>query len=144
MKNQLLAAIAVIIVLTALAINEGNASLQASVTLHASGSVQQPSKVTYSYIIIVSGLNYQMTDGTTGQIEYQDTNAAEVINDAIGNLTNGQSILFIAGTYNLQKSVTCDYKDNITLVFANGAILFEADSMNAPAISLYWLYQLAN
>lgn len=77
-----------------------------------------------------------MTNGTTGQIDYQSTNANQVVNDAIGNLTQGQSILFSSGTYNLHGSITGMYEDNITLVFANGATLFVANGMNTPAISL--------
>ena len=68
--------------------------LETSVTLSFSGVVQQTSTETYTYIISVSGSNYQMKDGTTGQIIYQSTNATQVINDAIGNLTQGGAVSY--------------------------------------------------
>jgi parallel beta-helix repeat protein len=109
--------------------------LESSVTIYSSGIVQQTSTGTYSYIISVSGSNYQMTDGTTGQIDYQSTNATQVVNDAIGNLTqSGGSILFSGGTYNLNGSITVKNKDNITLAFENGAALFVTNGMNTPAM----------
>jgi len=118
---------------------------ESSVTLSSSGVVQQPPATTYSYIIRVSGSNYQMTDGTTGQIDYQSTKATQVINAAIGNLTQGGSILFSAGTYNLNGSITGENKGNITLAFENGATLFVANGMNKAAIVLTgcsnWLIQ---
>ena len=92
---------------------------------------------TYTYVISVSGSNYQMKNGTTGQIYYQSTNAAQVANNAIGNLTqDGGSILFSSGTYNLQGSITGTNQNNITLAFDNGATLFVANGMNGPAICL--------
>ena len=133
--------------------------LDTSVTLTFSGVVRPMSTPTptptpnptptptgpYSYIINVLGSNYQMTDGITGQVIYQGTNATQVVNNAIGNLTQGNSILFNSGTYNLNGSITGTNKDNITLAFENGAELFVANNMNAPAIVLTacnnWLIQ---
>ncbi|MGD0646230.1 MAG: hypothetical protein ABSA75_15155, partial [Candidatus Bathyarchaeia archaeon] len=137
MKKQVLAALAVITVLIAFSINSGIASpLQISVTLSASGFVQQNSTGTYTYIINVSGSNYQMKNGTTGQIYYQSTNAAQVINDAIGNLTQGGSILFNGGTYNLMGSITATNQNNVTLAFGSGAELYVANGVNSAAIFL--------
>jgi hypothetical protein len=86
-----------------------------------------------------------MTDGTTGQIDYQSTNATQVINAAIGNLTQGHSILFGSGTYILNGSITGINKDNITLAFEDGSTLLMANSMNQPAIFISgcqnWLIQ---
>jgi len=119
--------------------------LQTNVTLPFSGVVQQTSTGTYSYIIRVSGSNVQMTDGTTGQIYYQSTNATQVVNIAIGNLTQGGNILFKTGTYNLKGSITATGINDINLYFEEGAILFVSHGMNAPAIILNacnnWLIQ---
>jgi parallel beta-helix repeat protein len=109
--------------------------LQSSATLSLSGVVT-PTLGSYTYIISVSGSNVQMTDGTTGQIYYQGTNAAQVANDAIGNLTQGGNILFKVGTYILTGSITGQNKNDITLAFEDGATLFVGNGMNAPAISL--------
>lgn len=120
--------------------------LESRVTVSVSGVIQPiptptpsptPSPTeTYTYIINVSGANYQTTDGTTGQIYYQSTSATQVINNAIGNLTQGQSILFRSGTYNLHGSITSKNKNNITLVFENNAKLFVGNGMNNAAIFL--------
>ncbi len=86
-----------------------------------------------------------MTDGITGQIYCQSTNATQVINEAIDNLTQDQSIQFNSGIYNLSGSITGINKNNITLAFQNGALLFIANGMNTPAICLdsanNWLIQ---
>ncbi|MGO8805953.1 MAG: right-handed parallel beta-helix repeat-containing protein [Candidatus Bathyarchaeia archaeon] len=135
MKNQVFLVLAVIIVLTASFVNLGNSSPQALVTIQSSGIVQQTSTETYSYIISVSGSNYQMTKRNTGQIDYRSTNATRVINYAIGNLTQGGGgILFCSGTYDLNGSITGTNEDNITLSFAQGALLYVENNMNCPAI----------
>lgn len=99
----------------------------------------------YTYIISVSGSNYQLKDGTTGQLLYESADPTEVANYAIANVPIGGSILFNAGTYNLNGSITGINKDDITLVFETGATLFVANGMNAPAILLSyvnnWLIQ---
>ena len=86
MKNQILAALALVIVLIAVYSNAGNASPQASVTLQSSGVVERTSMSTptptgpCSFIISVSASNYQITYGTTGKIDYQSTNATQIVN----------------------------------------------------------------
>jgi hypothetical protein len=78
-----------------------------------------------------------MTNGTTGQIDYQSTNAAQVINDAIGNLTQGGNILIKAGTYsNISAPITDHGKNSITLTGEKGAQLVESAGINAPLIYL--------
>ncbi|MGD0644999.1 MAG: hypothetical protein ABSA75_08855, partial [Candidatus Bathyarchaeia archaeon] len=77
-----------------------------------------------------------MKNGTTGQIYYQSTNAAQVINDAIGNLTQGGSILFTGETYNLMGSITATNQNNVTLAFGSGAELYVANGVNSAAIFL--------
>jgi hypothetical protein len=51
MKNQLIAALSVIIVLTACYVNVGNASLQASVTLQVSGTIEQENSTALTVIL---------------------------------------------------------------------------------------------
>ena len=139
MKNQVLAVLTVIIILTALSINAGKASpLQSNLTLSFSGVVQQTSTGTYAYIVSVSGSNYQMKNGATQQVIYQNTNAVKVISFVIGNFTPGhQSAYFTAGTYNLTASLEITNKDNGYLVFENGAKLFIVNGMNKSAIFIH-------
>ncbi len=121
-------------------------AIQVSQSISLTGVIQQTPIATYSYNITISGSNYLAINGKTGQIDYQSTNATQVINNAIGNPTQaGGNILLSSGTYNLNGSITGTNKNNITLAFANGATLFVANGMDAPAIILYscsnWLIQ---
>lgn len=136
MKTRIHVLVALAACIGLLLIGSSAGLLKSSVTLSTSGVVQQTSTGAYSYIISASGSNYQRTDGTTGQIVFQSTNATQVVNDAIGNLTQGHSILFSGGTYNLNGSITGTNRNNITLTFENGASLFVANGMDAPAIFL--------
>lgn len=119
--------------------------LQSNATLSSSGVVQQTPTGPYSYTISILGSNYIMKNETNEQIIYQSTNAAQVVNNAIGNLTQGGNILIKAGTYTLSRSITATGINNINLHFEEGAILFVSNGMNAPAILLTgvsnWLIQ---
>ena len=129
----------------ALPVEVSSASLlQSSATFSVVGTIQPPTG-TYFYTISISGSNYVMKNGTTGQTNYQSPNAAQVINAAIGNLTQDSKILIKTGTYILSGSITATKINNITLVFEEGAKLFVSNGMNAPAIRLNsvnnWLIQ---
>ena len=135
MKNQVLAALAVIIVLTAFYVNVGNASpLQSSVILSSSGVVQQTSTGTYSYIISVSGSNYQMTNGTTGQIVFQSTSSSQVFSNVVGNCSAGSSIDVESGVYTVNTMWLISGVNGITLNFENGAKLVAGNSLNSPVL----------
>jgi len=75
-----------------------------------------------------------MKDGTTGQILYQSTNPTQVANNAIGNLTQGGNILFKAGTYTVSQTITWSQRNNVELVFEEGAKLVAANGLNAPVV----------
>jgi parallel beta-helix repeat protein len=138
MGKQVLPILAVIIFFTAFSINVANAlPLQSKVTLSLSGVIQQTQTGTYTFVISVSGSNYQMKNGATQQIVFQSTNAAQVANAAIGNLTANQKILFMTGTYTLTSSIEINNKDNGSLVFQPGAKLFVANGMGKSAIFIH-------
>ena len=153
MKNQVLAALAVIIVLTAFYVNVGNASPQASLTLQSSGVVQQTPTPTptpaptptptptptgpYSYIISVSGSNYQMTDGTTGQIVFQSTNSSQVFSNVVGNCSVGSSIDVKSGVYVVNTMWTMIHVNNVTMNFENGAKLVAGNNLNTSVLALF-------
>lgn len=108
--------------------------IQASQSISSNGVIQQTSVMKFTYIITTSGSDYFKIDGTTGKIDYQTTNATQLINNAIGNLTQDDSILFCGGTYYLDGSILGLGIDGITLVFEDDAKLFVKDGMNAPAL----------
>src|SRR5208282_2500798 len=68
-----------------------------------------------SYLINKSGSNYQAINGTTGNIDYTNTNASVVINDAVTALTNG-GLIHLAGntTFNLTTPVSITGGNNGT------------------------------
>ncbi len=76
-----------------------------------------------------------MKDGTTGQILYQNTNPAQVANNAINSLTQGGSIYFTAGTYTITQTITVS-KNNAQLIFQAGAKLVAANGLNAQVIQV--------
>ena len=103
MKKQILTVLAVIIFLIPLSINDAKAlPLQSTATLSLNGVLQQTPTGTYTYIISVSRLNYQMKNGATGQVIYQSVDAAQVINNAMNNLNQGNSIEFDCGNIQLE------------------------------------------
>jgi hypothetical protein len=56
----------------------------------------------YSYIVFTDGSSYFMRNGSTGRIDFSSTNASQVANFAVGNLTgtNKAGIVFVKdGTY---------------------------------------------
>lgn len=120
-------------------------AIQTTQILSSSGIIQQEQMGQYTYVISLSGTSIQMKNGTTGQIKYQSTNATQVINNALGNLTQGQSISIDPGIYDLNGSITTVSKtNNIELHFEKNAILFVSNYMNAPAIIVNgnnWLIQ---
>jgi len=61
----------------------------------------QQNSEAYSYVVWGDGTNYFLGNGTTGQVDYQSTSAVAVVNAVWGNATNGESILFKEGTYNI-------------------------------------------
>jgi hypothetical protein len=91
--------VVLIVCLALLPLDFSNGQQVVTIKLSSNGTIEPISRI-YSYIIDVSGSDYQAKNGTTGQIDYQSTNCTEVVNNAIRDLTRG-SIFFKAGVYNL-------------------------------------------
>lgn len=136
MKNQVIVALAVIVVLTAFSVNAGNASPQASLTLQSSGVVQQtPKPGTYSYIMSVSGSNYQMKNGTTFEVLYEDESSSSVFNNIIGNCSESYNVWVESGAYSVD--ATWDVTvNNLTIDFQSGAILTAVSDLAGSSIYL--------
>ncbi len=123
-----------------------------SLTLFSSGDIQQTSTPTlkqtpilsptstltepYSYILSVSGSNYQMVDGATGQIVFQSPNSSRVFSDAVEDCPAGGRIDVESGVYSVITSWTLSNINSITLNFENGAELAAANNLNAPVLLL--------
>jgi len=116
---------------------------ESSATVSSSGIVQQPPIETYSHIIRISGSNYIVENGGTGQIEYQSTNAVQAINNG---LSRGGSILVRTGSYPINSRVqTTQGVNNGRLVFEAGAKFVLGNGVNAPVMFITgvdgWLIQ---
>jgi len=58
-----------------------------------------------SYIVSVTGSTYSLTNGTTGQILEQSSNASQIFNDVYGNLTGGGTVYVCPGLYSLNGTI---------------------------------------
>jgi hypothetical protein len=116
-----------------LPISTGTTETSFQITL--SGTIQNL-QTEYSYLVNIVGSDYQIRNGTTGQVIRSGPNATQVINQAIANLNQGDSILFEPGIYTLNGSITCFNKNGMTLNFAGGSLLFVSNGTNNPAIVL--------
>jgi hypothetical protein len=95
------------------------------------------STATANYIIHADGTGWYYTvNGTDGSIVsgWTSTNSTQVANTAISSLTSGGKIVFNAGTYNLNGSISILNLNNIELSFMKGSLLYVANAMNNPAI----------
>ena len=115
--------------------------VESSLTLYSSGVVQQTPTVTYSYIISVSGTNYQMTNGTTGQIDYQSTNSSQVFSNVVGNCSTGGTIDVAIGVYTVNTTWLITGINGITLNFENGAKLVAGNGLDT---NILWLDRCDN
>ena len=152
-KIYMLTALAMCIGLLLTGFPAGAGQIETSVTLSVSGVIQQTPTPTptptptepYSYIISVSGSNYQMTDGTTGQIVFQSTNSSQVFSNVVGNCSVGSSIDVESGVYVVNTMWTMIHVNNVTMNFESGAKLVAGINLNAPVLFLKnvdnWLIQ---
>jgi hypothetical protein len=57
------------------------------------------------YLIFTEATNIYMQNCDTGTVQFSSTNAAEVINDVIGNLTSGGEVFIKAGIYEIASTI---------------------------------------
>lgn len=134
-KIYMLTALAVCIGLVLSGFSAGQ--LESSVTLSSSGVVQQTSIGTYSYIISVSDSNYQMINGTTGQIIFQSTNSSQVFSNVVGNCSVGSSVDVESGVYAVNTMWTMIKVNNVTVNFEQGAELVAGNNLNTSVLMLF-------
>ena len=87
-------------------------------------------------IVDNDGANGWFWYSINGQLMNNNTVAAQVINNCIGNCTGGETICIKKGTYTITTSIVDTGQNNINLIFDKGAKLFEVASMNTPPIIL--------
>ena len=89
-----------------------------------------------SYIMAVSGSNYQMLDGATGTILYQSTDSAQVFSDIVGNCSAGSSIYVESGVYTVNTMWTMLNVNDITINFESGAELVAGNGLDTPVLMI--------
>lgn len=82
-------------------------------------SFSSSGKVQYSYFIYTDGSTTYLKNGMTGRIDFNSTDAALVINSAVGNLTNGGKVFIRNGSYTISP-----------ITISNDNIIFEMESWN--------------
>jgi hypothetical protein len=85
---------------------------------------------TASYIVFQDGSYTKMKNGTTGQIDAYSTNASQIINWAMGNLTSGrtwQEIVYLKGNFSITSTILLP---NFVSVLIDGSI--HGDTMTTP------------
>ncbi len=90
-----------------------------------------------SYIIDSVGSTYRMINQTTGQVDYQNSNASKVINYAIGNLTGGGAITVKAGTYTFDSQILVS-NNNVGLTFVNCNLTLASSTVTSSDFSFFY------
>jgi len=83
-----------------------------------------------SYIVFTDGSRYYAKNGSTGMIEYSDTDASNVIQYAVGKAPSGGLVLIKAGTYNITNTITIT-KPLRLLGEGFGTVLQATDKLNS-------------
>jgi parallel beta-helix repeat protein len=92
-----------------------------------------------NYLIFTDGIgNVFAKNGRTGQIEFQGSDAATVIQQAINALpADGGRIFFKEGTFEVSSTITIDGRDNVELhSTGKSSLLKQKAGANLPAIIL--------
>jgi len=103
-------------------------SQESSFRLQNVGFVRQ-----YTYIMRVSGSNYQMIAGNTGNILFQSGSSSRVFNYIVGNCSTGDSIYVEQGFYYVDSMWNIKV-NNLTVIFQRGAILRAVNNLNSVLI----------
>jgi parallel beta-helix repeat protein len=106
-------------------LNSTSLALTTSSTLFRSNGAVQPTPTQYSYIISVSGSNYQILNGATKAVLHQGTSSSQVFNYLLGSsgiATNGNTVYVESGAYSVDATWKI-YKSDVKVTFASGAVL---------------------
>ena len=148
MKKQILALLAVIIVLAVFSAKACIAYQQTFLTVKSSGFVQQatppPPLGKYSYIMSVSGSNYHMIDGATGQLVFQSASSSQVFSNVVGNCSVGSSVYVESGLYVVNTMWTMLDVNNVTLNFEAGAQLIAGNGLDTSVLMIGEPYYPSN
>jgi hypothetical protein len=111
-------------------------------TLSTSGVIE---RAQYSYIIAISGSNYQLLDGATKSVIYQSSSFGQVENYLLGSsgiALDGDTAYYESGTYTVD--VMCEvHKNNVQMYFSPDSILRSINDLGAGTIEgrpQFWIY----
>lgn len=112
------------------------ATAESNIPISSFRVVQQTIPQSFNYVINVSGSNYQMVNGTTGQVLFQSESSYQVFSNVIGNCSAGYSIDVTSGIYLVQSTWIIQNVDNVFLNFESGTKLLAANGLNASVLEL--------
>jgi parallel beta-helix repeat protein len=96
----------------------------------------------YSYVMSISGSNYQVLDGTTRAVLYQSTSSSKMANYLLGSsgiAAAGSSVYVEMGAYSVDATWNI-YKNNVQMVFSPQAVLTRARDTSTVGSPVLWLY----
>jgi len=88
----------------------------------------------FSYLIFNNATATYMVNGATGNIDFQSTNASQVLNNALGNTTSGGTVFVKAGTYTLTNSIIIYPTEGLMGEGQEVTIFLAANNLDAPVI----------
>ena len=151
-KSQNWRAVALITICLLLILAFANSGSLAQSTSNAnissSGNVQYPSPTPtpppsptqYTYIMSVSGSNYQILDGVTRAVLQQSTSSSQAFNYLLGSsgvASDSETLYIEAGAYAVPSTAWQLYKNYITITCESGVVLTKAGSTTTPVIAVY-------
>jgi predicted nucleic acid-binding Zn ribbon protein len=99
----------------------------------------------YSYIITVSGSNYQVMNGTTKAVLYQSTSSSQTFNHLLGSsgiAADGSTLYVEDGTYTIDAMWQVN-KNNIQMYFSPNALLWSINNLGggfSEGRPVLWIY----
>jgi hypothetical protein len=103
-----------------------------SVGIPSSGTIQWTSAKKYSLVMSVSGATYQMLNGTTNVVLYQNTISSKVFQMIIGNCSSNYKVYIMPGTYTVS-STWYITKSNLYFNFST-SLLVAGNGLNNPVV----------
>jgi hypothetical protein len=96
-------------------------------------TVQATPAGTYSYIMSISGSNYQITSGTTNQVIYQSTSSSQAFNTMVSKSSSGYNLDVKSGSYTVSAPWVLN-KGGVTVNFESGSLLTATNGLDKPVL----------
>lgn len=114
-------------------------------TAYIESLIYTPPPRTYSFLVNESSGTYYAHYGDNGTVAFSGDNCSNIANWAIGNSSDGDTLIFKNGDYPISASITDHGKNDIELWLFRGAILTAVEDLNDNVIRLdsvsgWWIH----